>query len=65
MLEGVRWTDEEASLALSKPELLLEVGPGKVLKGLWKDTGNAIPCFAAGTARDINELTKTDRAAVA
>ena len=56
ILEGVRWTDEEASIALLPPEALFEVGPGKVLQGLWKDTGNTIPCFAAGTVADINEL---------
>jgi len=56
ILEGVRWTDEEASIALTQPEALLEVGPGKVLVGLWKDTGNTIPCYAAGTVADINEL---------
>jgi [acyl-carrier-protein] S-malonyltransferase len=60
ILEGVRWTDEEASIASTQPELLLEVGPGKVLQGLWKDTGSSIPCYAAGTAADINEFTKAE-----
>jgi [acyl-carrier-protein] S-malonyltransferase len=58
ILEGVRWTDEEAALALMQPEALLEVGPGKVLQGLWKDTGSAIPCHGAGTAAEIEELLK-------
>jgi [acyl-carrier-protein] S-malonyltransferase len=58
ILEGVRWTDEEASLSMLQPEVLLEAGPGKVLQGLWKDTGSAIPCYAAGTAAEINELAK-------
>jgi [acyl-carrier-protein] S-malonyltransferase len=58
ILEGVRWTDEEAALSLLQPEALLEVGPGKVLQGLWKDTGSAIPCYGAGTAAEINELAK-------
>jgi [acyl-carrier-protein] S-malonyltransferase len=58
ILEGVRWTDEEAALSFLRPEALLEVGPGKVLQGLWKDTGSAIPCYAAGTAAEINELAK-------
>ena len=56
ILEGVRWTDEETSIASLQPEALFEVGPGKVLLGLWKDTGSAIPCYAAGTVADINEL---------
>ena len=60
ILEGVRWTDEEAALALLQPEALLEVGPGKVLQGLWKDTGSEIPCHGAGSAAEINELTKAE-----
>ena len=58
IIEGVRWTDEEAAFAGLQPEALLEAGPGKVLQGLWKDTGSEVPCYAAGTAADINELTK-------
>ena len=56
--EGVKWTDEEAALAELQPEALFEVGPGKVLQGLWKDTGSDVPCYAAGTAADIYELVK-------
>jgi [acyl-carrier-protein] S-malonyltransferase len=58
ILEGVRWTDEEAALSLLHLEMLLEVGPGKVLQGLWKETGSAIPCLGAGTATEIEELLK-------
>ena len=58
ILEGVRWTDEEAAIALLQPEALLEVGPGKILQGLWKDTGSPIPCYGAGTATEIEELLK-------
>jgi len=58
IVEGVRWTDEEAALAALQPEALLETGPGKVLQGLWRDTGSEISCYAAGTAAEINELTK-------
>ena len=60
ILEGVRWTDEEAALAQLQPKLLLEVGPGKVLQGLWKDTGSSIPCYTAGTVAEINELAKME-----
>jgi len=62
ILEGVRWTDEEAAITLLKPEALFEVGPGKVLQGLWKDTENAIPCYGAGTAAEINALSKQEKA---
>ena len=54
--ETVRWTEVEQSIHDPEPEMLLETGPGKVLQGLWKDTGNALPCFAAGTSEDINRL---------
>jgi len=56
----VRWTEEEASIAAGGFEGCLEVGPGKVLQGLWKDfspaDGSGIPVFAAGTAEDILKL---------
>jgi [acyl-carrier-protein] S-malonyltransferase len=56
----VRWTEEEASIAGGGYEGCLEVGPGKVLQGLWKDfspaDGSGIPVFAAGTAEDIGKL---------
>jgi [acyl-carrier-protein] S-malonyltransferase len=58
ILEGVRWTSEEAAIALLEPELLLEVGPGRVLQGLWRDAGFAIPCRLAGTVAEIDELAK-------
>ncbi|MCL1928075.1 MAG: ACP S-malonyltransferase [Treponema sp.] len=54
--EKVRWTDEEAAMAGLEPKTMLEVGPGKVLQGLWRDTGSEIPCFSAGTFTEINEL---------
>jgi [acyl-carrier-protein] S-malonyltransferase len=59
----VRWVFEEAAIiATSGIEACLEVGPGKVLQGLWKDAasatagGNEIPCFAAGTVEDIAKI---------
>ena len=58
ILEGVRWTDEEAAISLLEPELLVEAGPGKVLQGLWKDTGSPIPCYGAGTIEEIKSLTE-------
>lgn len=58
--EGVRWTDEEAAIAAfigTDAARALEVGPGKVLQGLWKDANPSIPCLAAGTCADIDALT--------
>jgi [acyl-carrier-protein] S-malonyltransferase len=56
IVEPVRWTDEEALMVKFEPKELLETGPGKVLQGLWKDLGNSIPCYSAGTAAEIDEL---------
>jgi [acyl-carrier-protein] S-malonyltransferase len=53
----VRWVAEQAAIiAAGGFEACLEVGPGKVLQGLWKDTGSDIPCHAAGTVEDITKL---------
>lgn len=49
----VRWTTEEAALAGRAPKAVIEVGPGKVLAGLWKDASSDVPCLAAGTVADI------------
>ena len=56
IVESVRWTDIEAELITLQPTALFEVGPGKVLQGLWKDTESTIPCFTAGTVQEINDL---------
>ena len=52
----VRWVDEQASITSCGAEACLEVGPGKVLQGLWKDSGSEIPVFAAGTKEDIVKI---------
>jgi [acyl-carrier-protein] S-malonyltransferase len=53
----VRWVYEEAEIAAAGGfEACLEAGPGKVLQGLWKDSGSEIPVFAAGTVEDIAKI---------
>jgi len=53
----VRWIDEEAAIiAAGGFSACLEVGPGKVLQGLWKDSGSELPCYAAGTTEDIGKI---------
>ena len=53
----VRWIDEEAAIiAVGGFAACLEVGPGKVLQGLWKDSGSELPCHAAGTVEDIGKI---------
>jgi len=52
----VCWVEEEAEIAASGIEACFEVGPGKVLQGLWKDTESQIPVLAAGTIEDIERI---------
>ena len=59
----VRWTDEEKVLAdLIKEDgsewAVLEVGPGKVLSGLWGQTefGATLPAVAVNTAEVLASL---------
>ena len=52
--EPVRWVAEEAALAAVEAAAVLEVGPGKVLSGLWKDSGSDRPAYTAGTLADID-----------
>ncbi|MDR2186008.1 MAG: ACP S-malonyltransferase [Treponema sp.] len=52
----VRWTSEEDAILALGTGAVLETGPGRVLQGLWKDRGSEIPCYAAGTVKDIEEL---------
>lgn len=54
--EPVRWTVEEGAIEKLNPPAVLEVGPGKVLQGLWKDFGSPIPCYTAGTLGDIEAV---------
>jgi [acyl-carrier-protein] S-malonyltransferase len=56
----IRWTEEEAAVAAEGIEAALEAGPGKVLQGLWRDSGSAVPCYPAGTAADIEALLEPE-----
>jgi [acyl-carrier-protein] S-malonyltransferase len=59
---SVRWTTimQEVSVALngSESSQVLEVGPGKVLCGLYKSAGYTNPCRQAGTEPDIALIMK-------
>ncbi|MDR1128426.1 MAG: ACP S-malonyltransferase [Treponema sp.] len=52
----IYWTREEAAVAAEGVGAALEAGPGRVLQGLWRDSGSAVPCYPAGTAADIEAL---------
>lgn len=57
IVSTVRWVDEEKQLLDDGYKRCLEVGPGKVLTGLWKaiDSGD-VECSPAGTAELIESL---------
>lgn len=62
IIKPVRWTEEEAAMAAfidAKGSCrLLEAGPGKVLSGLWRDSGYAekAECLPVGTLEAVNNL---------
>jgi [acyl-carrier-protein] S-malonyltransferase len=53
----VKWTDELAAIQAAFPDApALEVGPGKALQGLWRDSGSQVPCKGAGKLEDIDKV---------
>lgn len=52
----VRWTEIVTKLAEFKVEVLLEVGPGKVLTGLTKRIDKRLSCTAINTVESFNSL---------
>jgi [acyl-carrier-protein] S-malonyltransferase len=53
----VRWTVEEQAITTAGTiDGVLETGPGTVLRGLWKESGSPLPCYAAGTVADSAAL---------
>lgn len=64
LVHTVRWTTEERTLLADGAELLLEVGPGSVLQGLWSAVGKTDVQWpvdrvrAAGTLEEIEAVAK-------
>ncbi len=56
LLNPVRWVDSEAALQAKGCDQLLEVGPGKVLRGLARDFDRALKVASCGTFKAIAEL---------
>jgi [acyl-carrier-protein] S-malonyltransferase len=56
IVSTVRWVDEEKKILEDGFERCLEVGPGKVLTGLWKAVGGEVRCHMAGTVEQITGL---------
>jgi len=55
----VRWVDLQASIAHFSPSALFEVGPGKVLCGLWAKSGLGGTCLPAGKLGEIMSINKS------
>ncbi len=55
VVSSVRWTDEVAALQAAGYERYLEVGPGKVLAGIFRGFDGDFRCEAAGTLEAIEE----------
>src|SRR6056297_206809 len=52
----VLWTREEAEIADGGYKMCVETGPGKVLTGLWKKSGQNIECRPTGSREKLDEL---------
>ena len=63
IVKAVRWTEEESAIAefassFADDWRLLEVGPGKTLCGLWRDSGfgDKAECLPVGTLEQFAAL---------
>ena len=56
IVSAVLWVAEENSILKEGYESILETGPGKVLRGLWRSFTKEIACLPAGTIEDIKNL---------
>ena len=57
--ESVLWLDLITTVAAQVPKSIYEVGPGKVLCGLWGKSGLAGSCIPAGGVGDLDSVLKT------
>jgi len=58
IVSPVRWVATEEKLLEMNFDQILEVGPGKVLSGLWKSFSKSIRCNPAGTSEAIAGIQK-------
>lgn len=54
--ESVRWTDIMNKVAQTGVEAVVEVGPGRVLCGLWRQNNRDIPAYPCGTVEQAHDL---------
>jgi [acyl-carrier-protein] S-malonyltransferase len=58
IVSPVRWVTTEEKLHTMGFDQILEVGPGKVLSGLWKSYTKTLRCLPAGTTETIADVQK-------
>lgn len=56
IISPVRWTDVMNAARALGPDLVLEVGPGTVLTGLWKAAYPDSVCWPAGKPEDLDKI---------
>jgi len=54
----VRWNEIMNKMATSGVESVIEVGPGRVLSGLWRQGGSTIPARPCGTVEEARTLVE-------
>ena len=58
MLSGVDWAGTMDRIRPMQPEFLIEVGPGKVMKGLALRNDPALRCLSTGTVRELDDTCR-------
>ncbi len=56
VISPVRWTDEMVGIRSLNHDLVLEVGPGTVLSGLWKAQFSDAVCYPVGKPEDLEKV---------
>ena len=57
----VRWSDIMSKIAARGVGSVIEVGPGRVLSGLWRQNGSSIPARACGKVEEARALVQEVR----
>jgi [acyl-carrier-protein] S-malonyltransferase len=58
---SVRWAEIMTKIAAMGVESVIEVGPGRVLSGLWRQSGSSIPARPCGTVAEANAIVNDER----
>ena len=56
----VRWVDAQSALAEGGAAACFEAGPGKVLRGFWRELVRSVPCRGAGTVADVEKIIQDE-----